>query len=109
MVFNAVVYAVQAVLWVLAGLAHSNGTLALLRIISSAFIALVSISAAVGFLLYGGRLFLMLRRWALWTTASESCEWSERSKVVSLVAKSACNEQARQVYHDSTSTCMISA
>ena len=62
MVFNAVVYAVQAVLWVLAGLAHSDGTLALLRIISSAFIAVVSISAAIGFLLYGGRLFLMLRR-----------------------------------------------
>ena len=65
MVFNAVVYAVQAVLWVLAGLAHSDGTLALLRIISSAFIAVVSISAAIGFLLYGGRLFLMLRRYRL--------------------------------------------
>lgn len=62
MVFNAVVYAVQAVLWVLAGLAHSDRTLALLRVVSSAFIAVVSISAAIGFLLYGGRLFLMLRR-----------------------------------------------
>ncbi|CAL5224071.1 g6696 [Coccomyxa viridis] len=65
MVFNAMVYAVQAVLWVLAGLAHSDGTLALLRIISSAFIAVVSISAAIGFLLYGGRLFLMLRRFPI--------------------------------------------
>ena len=60
--FNAVVYAVEAVLWVLMGLAHSNATLSLLRVISSAFIALVSISAAIGFLLYGGRLYLMLRR-----------------------------------------------
>lgn len=64
MVFNAVVYAVEAVLWVLASLARSDGTLALLRVISSAFIAVVSISAAIGFLLYGGRLFLMLRRCA---------------------------------------------
>lgn len=63
MVFNAVVYAIQAVLWVLAGLAHSDGTLSLLRVVSSAFIAVVSISAAFGFLLYGGRLFLMLRRY----------------------------------------------
>ena len=62
MVFNAVVYAVEAVLWILTGLAHSNATLSLLRVISSAFIALVSISAAIGFLLYGGRLYLMLRR-----------------------------------------------
>ena len=62
MVFNAVVYAVDAVLWILTGLAHSNATLSLLRVISSAFIALVSISAAIGFLLYGGRLYLMLRR-----------------------------------------------
>ena len=62
MVFNTVVYAVDAVLWILTGLAHSNGTLSLLRVISSAFIALVSISAAIGFLLYGGRLYLMLRR-----------------------------------------------
>ena len=60
MVFNAVVYAVDAVLWILTGLAHSNATLSLLRV--SAFIALVSISAAIGFLLYGGRLYLMLRR-----------------------------------------------
>lgn len=71
MVFNVVVYAVQAVLWVLAGLAHSNGTLALLRVISSAFIAVVSISAAIGFLLYGGRLFLMLRRCGLPSTEAK--------------------------------------
>ncbi len=64
MVFNALVYAVEVVLWVLAGLTRSDGTLALMRVISSAFIAVVSISAAIGFLLYGGRLFLMLRRCA---------------------------------------------
>ena len=33
------------------------------RILSCTFLAAVSLLAAAGFLLYGGRLFLMLRRW----------------------------------------------
>lgn len=65
LVFNAVVYAVQIALWVLTGLAQSNSTHNLLRVASCAFLAIVSVCAAVGFLVYGGRLFLMLRRCAL--------------------------------------------
>lgn len=63
--FNAVVYAVQIALWVLTGLATSSSTHNLLRVASCGFLAVVSICAAVGFLVYGGRLFLMLRRCAL--------------------------------------------
>jgi hypothetical protein len=62
--FNAVVYAVQIALWVLTGLAQSSSTHNLLRVASCGFLAIVSICAAVGFLVYGGRLFLMLRRCA---------------------------------------------
>lgn len=60
--FNGVVYAVQAALWILTGLARSPESFNLLRIVSSAFLAVVSVCAAIGFLVYGGRLFLMLRR-----------------------------------------------
>lgn len=62
LVFNTVVYAVQIALWVLTGLAQSSSTHNLLRVASFAFLAVVSVCAAVGFLVYGGRLFLMLRR-----------------------------------------------
>jgi hypothetical protein len=62
LIFNAVVYSVQAALWVLTGLARSSETYNLLRIISCAFLAVVSVCAAIGFVVYGGRLFLMLRR-----------------------------------------------
>ena len=44
------------------GLRAATGTQNLLRIVSCAFLAVVSVCAAVGFLVYGGRLFLMLRR-----------------------------------------------
>ncbi|EIE18424.1 DUF1084-domain-containing protein [Coccomyxa subellipsoidea C-169] len=63
--FNAVVYAVQIALWVLTGLATSSSTHNLLRVASCGFLAVVSICAAVGFLVYGGRLFLMLRRFPI--------------------------------------------
>lgn len=62
LVFNAVVYAVQVALWVLTGLASSSSTHNLLRVASCAFLALVSVCAAIGFLVYGGRLYLMLQR-----------------------------------------------
>ena len=42
--------------------AWQAGTQNLLRVVSCAFLAVVSVCAAVGFLVYGGRLFLMLRR-----------------------------------------------
>ena len=60
--FNAVVYAAEVALWLVAGLVHGDNVAGLVRVISCAFLAAVSLAAAAGFLIYGGRLFLMLRR-----------------------------------------------
>ncbi|RWR84631.1 protein TOM THREE 1-like protein isoform X1 [Cinnamomum micranthum f. kanehirae] len=55
---NAVVYAIQVVMWLLLWWKPVK----LMLIISKMFFAGVSLFAAFGFLLYGGRLFLMLQR-----------------------------------------------
>ncbi|KAJ8625591.1 hypothetical protein MRB53_034121 [Persea americana] len=55
---NGVVYSIQIALWLLLWWKHIRVTL----IISKMFFAGVSLFAAFGFLLYGGRLFLMLQR-----------------------------------------------
>lgn len=55
---NAGVYSVQACVWLYLG---AEGDERLVPRASSLFIALVNIGAASGFLLYGGRLFYMLR------------------------------------------------
>ncbi|CAH2037705.1 unnamed protein product [Thlaspi arvense] len=55
---NAVVYVVQIALW----LVMWWKPVQLMVIISKMFFAAVSLFAALGFLLYGGRLFLMLQR-----------------------------------------------
>ncbi|KAI4357137.1 hypothetical protein L6164_001104 [Bauhinia variegata] len=55
---NAVVYAIQIALWLILWWKPIN----VLVILSKMFFAGVSLFAALGFLLYGGRLFLMLRR-----------------------------------------------
>ncbi|KAL7163081.1 hypothetical protein ACSBR2_039225 [Camellia fascicularis] len=55
---NAVVYVVQIVLWLIIWWKPIR----LLIILSKMFFAGVSLFAALGFLLYGGRLFLMLQR-----------------------------------------------
>mmetsp|Transcript_22888 Transcript_22888/g.71320 ORF Transcript_22888/g.71320 Transcript_22888/m.71320 type:complete len:297 (+) Transcript_22888:175-1065(+) len=60
---NAVVYVVQAGLWVLVGV--YPGAHMAYRISSGCFIAAVSVAAAVGFLLYGGRLIIILRSFPL--------------------------------------------
>ena len=60
--FNALVYAAEVALWLVAGLVHGDGVAGLVRVASLAFLAAVSLAAAAGFLIYGGRLFLMLRR-----------------------------------------------
>jgi hypothetical protein len=46
-------------------MADSDGADRISHIISAAFLAAVSLCAAVGFLLYGGRLFLMLQRFPI--------------------------------------------
>jgi Flp pilus assembly pilin Flp len=58
---NAVVYLVQAGLWVFTSVATGEAV-EVGRIAGCVFLAIVSIAAALGFLVYGGRLFLMLRR-----------------------------------------------
>jgi hypothetical protein len=58
---NAVIYIVQAALWVYLWWRPSPWLLT----VSKLFFAGVSLVAAGGFLLYGGRLFLMLRRFPI--------------------------------------------
>ncbi|KAK7348955.1 hypothetical protein VNO80_23750 [Phaseolus coccineus] len=55
---NMIVYIVQITLWLILWWKPINGLL----ILSKVFFAGVSLFAAIGFLLYGGRLFLMLQR-----------------------------------------------
>ncbi|WCJ17617.1 tobamovirus multiplication protein 3 [Euphorbia peplus] len=55
---NAVVYAVQIAMWLVLWWKNHH----LVVVISKMFFAGVSLFAALGFLLYGGRLFLMLQR-----------------------------------------------
>lgn len=58
---NAVVYIIQAGLWVFMALATGQAK-EVGRVAGCVFLAIVSVAAALGFLVYGGRLFLMLRR-----------------------------------------------
>lgn len=55
---NVVLYAVQALLWMLMWWMPIQATVT----VSKIFVAGVSLFSAFGFLLYGGRLFLMLQR-----------------------------------------------
>lgn len=57
-VINIVVYAIQIALWLLLWWKPIQAML----VLSKVFIAAISLFAALGFLLYGGRLFLMLQR-----------------------------------------------
>eukprot|EP00250_Pteridium_aquilinum_P005432 c15522_g1_i1 orf=252-1121(+) len=61
LIMNVLVYILQIVIWVYEWLSYDAVSLAVARL----FFAAVSFFAAVGFLLYGGRLFLMLRRFPL--------------------------------------------
>ena len=60
-IINGVVYAMQVLVWVLLWLNPNPSML----VLSKLFIAGLSFSAALGFLLYGGRLFLMLKRFPI--------------------------------------------
>ncbi|KAF8069406.1 TOM1 [Scenedesmus sp. PABB004] len=63
--FNALVYAAQGGLWAYESAAASESAEALSHALSAGFLAAVSLAAAAGFLLYGGRLFLMLQRFPI--------------------------------------------
>eukprot|EP00963_Diacronema_lutheri_P008091 scaffold694_cov338-Pavlova_lutheri.AAC.33 len=61
---NAVVYAIQSALWVYMGLSPGPGY-DVADLISHIFLAVVSVVAASGFAIYGGRLFVMLKRFPI--------------------------------------------
>lgn len=56
---------VQAGLWALASYGSKDTWQELGYVISDVFLGAVSLTAAAGFLLYGGRLFLMLQRFPI--------------------------------------------
>jgi hypothetical protein len=56
------IFDLQIALWVFSGLTSDSDPSGLSRVLSCCFMAVVSLIAAAGFLVYGGRLFLMLRR-----------------------------------------------
>lgn len=62
LIINTVVYVIQFVIWLCEWLMGYN---TVLQIMARLFFAVVSCIAAFGFALYGGRLFLMLRRFPL--------------------------------------------
>jgi len=68
---NGLVYGVQAALWVWGAVATPRGASAASeassapRVAALAFLAAASAAAAAGFVVYGGRLFLMLRRFPI--------------------------------------------
>lgn len=62
---NVAVYGGQIALWIFSSAASAPEHQQLAREMSGCFLAIVSACAAGGFLLYGGRLFLMLRRFPI--------------------------------------------
>mmetsp|Transcript_12927 Transcript_12927/g.17673 ORF Transcript_12927/g.17673 Transcript_12927/m.17673 type:complete len:292 (-) Transcript_12927:333-1208(-) len=59
---NLLVYTLQVALWTYLSLSSSDDHQHLINLLTACFMAGVSTLAAVGFTLYGGRLFIMLRR-----------------------------------------------
>lgn len=62
---NVIVYIVLAGLWTLSMVSTDAALQQLSYVLSDVFLAGVSLCAALGFLLYGGRLFLMLQRFPI--------------------------------------------
>jgi hypothetical protein len=62
---NVLVYLAQAGLWAYESAAANEKQEQVSRALSAGFLAAVSVAAAAGFLLYGGRLFVMLRRFPI--------------------------------------------
>lgn len=58
---NCVIYVIQICLWIFLWMDYTD----FVQAIGKVFIAVVSFVAALGFLLYGGRLFFMLRRFPI--------------------------------------------
>ncbi|KAJ6791162.1 tobamovirus multiplication protein 1 [Iris pallida] len=58
---NSVIYVIQVCIWLYLGINDNS----VVELIGNVFIAVVSFIAALGFLIYGGRLFFMLRRFPI--------------------------------------------
>jgi hypothetical protein len=61
-VVNLAVYTVQVALWIYLGVTEERHRVNTAQVVMAVFMAVVSTMAAGGFVLYGGRLFMMLRR-----------------------------------------------
>jgi len=59
---NCGVYALQMAMWIYLSVVKSHAQQHLMKVLVACFMAIVSSMAAAGFTLYGGRLFIMLRR-----------------------------------------------
>eukprot|EP00798_Chlamydomonas_sp_ICE-L_P015966 gene15966-22097_t len=62
---NVTVVFIQAALWTLSWLSGTEQMADMAFLFSEAFLALISLLAAVGFVVYGGRLYLMLHRFPI--------------------------------------------
>ncbi|XP_044490738.1 tobamovirus multiplication protein 1-like isoform X2 [Mangifera indica] len=60
-IVNGFVYTAQMCLWIYVRLSESHVSLEVAKL----FLSVISFSAALGFLIYGGRLFVMLRRFPI--------------------------------------------
>ncbi|GLT94410.1 hypothetical protein SLE2022_121510 [Rubroshorea leprosula] len=60
-IVNGLIYFVQVCIWIAVKLSHGHVAVEIARL----FISVISIIAAVGFMIYGGRLFIMLRRFPI--------------------------------------------
>uniref|UniRef100_A0A803LGN5 THH1/TOM1/TOM3 domain-containing protein n=1 Tax=Chenopodium quinoa TaxID=63459 RepID=A0A803LGN5_CHEQI len=58
---NGIVYVVQIIIWICMRLVKSHAALQVAKL----FLSVISFSAASGFLVYGGRLFFMLKRFPI--------------------------------------------
>ncbi|KAI5060388.1 hypothetical protein GOP47_0024808 [Adiantum capillus-veneris] len=61
LILNGIVYFIQVCIWLAEWITMSEATIIITRL----FLAVLSITAALGFLTYGGRLFLVLRRFPI--------------------------------------------
>lgn len=61
LILNGIVYVIQVCIWLAEWITASEATV----IIAQLYLAVISIMAALGFLTYGGRLFLVLRRFPI--------------------------------------------
>lgn len=71
LIINGVIYFIQICTWIYEWLSPNNVIFAVARI----FFAVVSFCAALGFLIYGGRLFLVLRRFPIESKGRQKKLW----------------------------------